>query len=68
MDLFSVNLANTSITDFQNKKILLIGSGEGAGLVAKALKQRNIYFMNTSRTFERAKSFADTIGGKTYFI
>ena len=60
----SVNLANTSITDFQNKKILLIGSGEGAGLVAKALKQRNIYFMNTSRTFERAKFFADTIGGK----
>ncbi|MGD1835605.1 MAG: glutamyl-tRNA reductase [Nitrososphaeraceae archaeon] len=60
----AVNLANNSVNNFPNKKILLIGSGEGASLVAKALKQRNIDFMNTSRTFERARSFADTNGGK----
>ena len=43
---------------------MLIGSGEGASLVAKSLKQRQVNFMITSRTFERAKSFADTVAGK----
>ena len=42
---------------------MLIGSGEGASLIAKSLKQRHVNFMITSRTFERAKSFADTVAG-----
>jgi glutamyl-tRNA reductase len=41
----------------------LIGSGEGASLVAKALRQRSIKFQVTSRTFDRAKSFAATVAG-----
>jgi glutamyl-tRNA reductase len=45
------------------KKILLIGSGEGASLIAKTLKQRNIKFFISSRTFERARSFAETVAG-----
>lgn len=59
----AVNLAEENLEKLQNKKILLIGSGEGASLIAKALKQRGISYMNTSRTFERAKSFAQAMGG-----
>ncbi|MDX1372027.1 MAG: glutamyl-tRNA reductase, partial [Nitrososphaeraceae archaeon] len=59
----AVNLAEENLVKLHEKKILLIGSGEGASLIAKALKQRGISFMNTSRTFERAKSFAQAMGG-----
>src|SRR5215208_4549902 len=55
----AVNLASEYFDDLKGKKILLIGSGEGASLIAKSLKLRNIDFMVTSRTFERAKSFTD---------
>lgn len=60
----AVNLASEYFDDLKTKKILLIGSGEGASLIAKSLKLRNIDFMVTSRTFERAKSFADAMSGK----
>jgi glutamyl-tRNA reductase len=59
----AVNLAEDNLEKLNDKKILLIGSGEGASLVAKALKQRRVCFMNTSRTFERGKSFAEAMGG-----
>ncbi len=59
----AVNLAEESLDRLDDKKILLIGSGEGASLVAKALKRRNVSFLNTSRTFERAKSFAESLAG-----
>ena len=59
----AVNLAYEYFDDIKEKKILLIGSGEGASLIAKALKQRNMKFFVTSRTFERARSFADTVAG-----
>ena len=59
----AVSLAEETIGRLNDKKILLIGSGEGASLIAKALKQRNVSFMNTSRTFERAKSFAESLSG-----
>ena len=59
----AVNLAEQSLDRLEGKKILLIGSGEGASLIAKALKRRNISFLNTSRTFERAKSFAESLTG-----
>lgn len=64
----AVNLAEEKLGTLDNKNILLIGSGEGAGLVAKTLKKRNIFFMNTSRTFERAKSFAQSMGGSPIFF
>jgi glutamyl-tRNA reductase len=59
----AVKLAEEYFKKLNNKHVLLIGSGEGASLVAKSLKQREANFMITSRTFERAKSFADTVGG-----
>ncbi len=59
----AVNLAEEYSTTLENQNILLIGSGEGASLVAKSLKKRDISFMVTSRTFERAKSFSETMAG-----
>ncbi|HJU13408.1 MAG TPA: glutamyl-tRNA reductase [Candidatus Nitrosotalea sp.] len=59
----AVKLAEENIDDLKSKKILLIGTGEAASLVAKSLKKRNIDFAVTSRTFERSKSFAETVGG-----
>lgn len=59
----AVNLAEESLDRLDDKKILLIGSGEGASLIAKALKRRNVSFLVTSRTFERAKSFAESLAG-----
>jgi glutamyl-tRNA reductase len=60
----AVSLAEENLDNLHHKKILLIGSGEGASLVAKALRQRSIKFQVTSRTFERAKSFATTVAGE----
>jgi glutamyl-tRNA reductase len=59
----AVGIAENYFDDFKSRSILIIGSGEGASLVAKSLRQRDVRFMITSRTFERAKSFADTAGG-----
>src|ERR1044072_519531 len=60
----AVRLAEEYFDNLNDKRIMLIGSGEGASLIAKSLKQRHVNFMITSRTFERAKSFADTVAGK----
>jgi len=60
----AVKLAEENIDDLKSKHILLIGTGEAASLVAKSLKKRNIEFFVTSRTFERSKSFSETVGGK----
>jgi glutamyl-tRNA reductase len=59
----AVNLAEEYFDDFQNKKVLLIGTGEGATLVAKSLKKRQVNFEVASRTYERANSFSNTVGG-----
>jgi glutamyl-tRNA reductase len=59
----AVNLAEDHLDNLKNKCIMLIGTGEGASLVAKSLKKRDINFLVTSRTFQRAKSFADTVAG-----
>jgi glutamyl-tRNA reductase len=59
----AVNLAERYFDNLKNRRVMLIGSGEGASLIAKSLKQRNVKFMITSRTFERARSFADTVAG-----
>ena len=60
----AVNLAEDHLDNLKNKYIVLIGTGEGASLVAKSLKKRDINFLVTSRTFQRAKSFSDAVGGK----
>ena len=59
----AVNLAEEYFDDFQDKKVLLIGTGEGAMLVSKSLKKRQVNFEVASRTYERAKSFSSTVGG-----
>jgi glutamyl-tRNA reductase len=59
----AVNIAERHFGNLKDKKIMLIGSGEGAALVAKALSQRGVKFLVTSRTFDRARSFAETVAG-----
>lgn len=45
------------------KKVLLIGTGEPAAMVAKTLKQKEIPYDVTSRTVERATGFTTLLGG-----
>jgi glutamyl-tRNA reductase len=59
----AVNLAEEHFDNFQDKKVLLIGTGEGAMLVAKSLRKRQVNFEVASRTYERAMSFSSTVGG-----
>lgn len=60
----AVKLAEEHLNGLDGKSIMIIGSGEAASLVAKTLKKRKIDFMVTSRTFERARAFCETAGGK----
>jgi glutamyl-tRNA reductase len=60
----AVKLAEENIDDLKSKKILLIGTGEAATLVAKSLEKRGYPFYITSRTMERSQAFAETVGGK----
>ncbi len=46
------------------KKILLIGTGRPAAMVAKTLNKNGITFEVTSRTIERAMGFSHILGGK----
>ncbi|MFY9300413.1 MAG: glutamyl-tRNA reductase [Candidatus Nitrosotenuis sp.] len=59
----AVKLAEENIDELKTKKILLIGTGEAATLVAKSLNKRGYRFFVTSRTMERSKAFAETVGG-----
>ncbi|MDP3780153.1 MAG: glutamyl-tRNA reductase [Nitrosopumilaceae archaeon] len=59
----AVKLVEENIDDLKSKSILLIGTGESATLVAKSLKKRGYKFFVSSRTIERSKAFAETIGG-----
>jgi glutamyl-tRNA reductase len=60
----AVKLAEENVDDLKSKRILLIGTGESATLVAKSLKRRAYEFFISSRTLERSKAFAQTLGGK----
>ncbi len=60
----AVKLAEEHLENLKGKTIMVIGTGEAASLVAKTLKKRGIAFLVSSRTFERAKSFVETAGGK----
>jgi glutamyl-tRNA reductase len=46
------------------KKVLLIGTGESAAMVAKTLNKKQIPFEVTSRTIDRATNFSEILGGK----
>ena len=60
----AVKLAEDSIDNAGSKKILLVGTGETAGLVAKTLNKNNYPFEVSSMTVERATGFSKTLGGK----
>jgi len=60
----AVKLAEENIDELKSKKILLIGTGEAATLVAKSLKKRNYKFFVSSRTIERSNAFTQTLGGR----
>jgi len=45
------------------KKVLIIGTGESAATVVKALDKKDISFDVTSRTLERATGFTTILGG-----
>ena len=45
------------------KKVLIIGTGESAATVVKALDKKSISFDVTSRTLERATGFTTILGG-----
>ncbi len=47
------------------KKVLVIGTGEPAAMLAKALIKEGVRFDVTSRTLERAAGFAKVLGGGT---
>ena len=46
------------------KRILLIGTGEPAAMVAKTLNKKGLTFDVTSRTIERSTGFSQILGGK----
>ncbi len=60
----AVKLAEENVDELKTKRILLIGTGESATLVAKSLKKRDYKFFISSRTMERSKAFAETLSGK----
>ena len=45
------------------KKVLLIGTGNSAALVAKTLNKKEVSYDVTSRTIERATGFSTIVGG-----
>ena len=60
----AVKLAEESMGKIDSKHILLIGTGETAGMVAKSLNKNNYAFDVTSMTIERATGFSKMLGGK----
>jgi glutamyl-tRNA reductase len=59
----AVKLAEENIDNLKSKRILLIGTGEAATLVAKSLMKRDFRFFVSSRTLQRSRSFSETVGG-----
>ena len=60
----AVKLAEEAMDNIGSKKILVIGTGETAGMVAKTLNKNNYAFDVTSMTIERATGFSKMLGGK----
>lgn len=59
----AVKLVNEKAGLDAKKKVLLIGTGESAAMVAKTLTQINIPFNVTSRTLQRATGFTSILDG-----
>ena len=59
-----IKLAEESMDNINSKHILLIGTGETAGMVAKSLNKKGYAFDVVSMTIERATGFSKILGGK----
>ena len=59
----AVKLAEQSMGNVGSKHVLLIGTGEIAGLVAKSLNKKGYAFDVTSKTIKRATGFSKILGG-----
>ena len=59
----ALNLIEEKVGLDAKKKVLIIGTGESAAMVAKTLGQKQIPFKVTSRTLERCTNFSQLLGG-----
>ncbi|MDA7939928.1 MAG: glutamyl-tRNA reductase [Nitrosopumilus sp.] len=59
----AVRLAEENVDGLKSRRILLIGTGEVASLVAKSLKRRGYGFDVSSRTVSRSEAFCGAMGG-----
>lgn len=59
----AVNLVDEKAGLDDKKKILLMGTGKSAAMIAKTLKIKNIKYDVTSRTLDRATGFTTLLGG-----
>ena len=60
----AVKIAETHAGLDAKKRVLLIGTGESAAMVAKSLNEKKYPFEITSKTIERSTGFSKTLGGK----
>lgn len=60
----AVKLAEENIDRMKDRRVLLIGTGEVATLVAKSLRRRGYAFDVTSRTVARSENFCQSLGGE----
>jgi|TARA_B100000745_G_scaffold9600_1_gene7594 glutamyl-tRNA reductase len=59
----ALNLIEEKVGLDAKKKVLLIGTGETAAMVAKTLGQKQIPFQVTSKTIDRSTNFSQILGG-----
>ena len=59
----AINLVDEKAGLDSKKKVLLIGTGESAAMIAKTLNKREISFDVTSRSLERATGFSTILNG-----
>ena len=59
----ALNLIEEKVGLDAKKKVLLIGTGESAAMIAKTLGQKQIPFQVTSKTIDRSTNFSQILGG-----
>ncbi|MFT4058900.1 MAG: glutamyl-tRNA reductase [Legionella sp.] len=65
----AVQLIGQYLSDYKSLRVLLIGSGETASLVAKYLRQQGVHqFIIANRTLENAEKLTNAFGGKAISI
>ncbi len=62
----AVELAEKKLGDLKGRKVLIVGAGEMARLVAKNLSGKNCEILIANRTLENAERLAEEVGGKPY--